>query len=110
MKFEIGTTLYLYTARNGKFNVWEGVVTENKRRYYTRPMVMFKKGTTYEFVPKENEIGSIQPGGPRLWLTERDDALAKKLFLEYELEKLEELKRAMAKKEELIKVLREGLE
>lgn len=30
MNFEIGQVLYLYTARNGKFNVWEGVVVENK--------------------------------------------------------------------------------
>lgn len=67
----------------------------------------FAKRAQTERLPNGSEIGSIQPGGPRLWLTERDDALAKKLFLEYELKKLEELKQAMTKKEELIKVLRE---
>jgi hypothetical protein len=107
MSFEIGPALYLYTARNGRFNVWEGVVVENKYRYWTKPVVKFAKRAQTEKCPNENEIGHIQSGGPRLWLTERDDALAKKLFLDYELGKLAELKRAMTKKEELIKVLRE---
>ncbi len=105
--FEIGMTLWMYTARNGKFSVHEGVVTENKRRYWTRSIVTFKTRSTFDFLPKDDEIGHIV-SGPKLWLTERDDALAKRLFLEYEEEKLEGLKRTMAKKEELIRVLREG--
>lgn len=108
MNFEIGTKLYLYTARNGKFNVWEGVVVESKYRFFPRPVVKFAKRGQTETCPYECEIGYVQSGGPRLWLTERNDALAKELFLEYVLEKQEELKRAMAKKETLIEVLREG--
>lgn len=108
MEFKVGQTLYLYTARNGKFNIHEGVVTENKRRYYSRMMVAFTTKTTLEFLPKESEIGHIISGGPRLWMTERDDALAKKLFLEYEEEKLAELEKKIAKKKELIRVLREA--
>lgn len=110
MKLEAGMPLYLYTARNGKFNVWEGVITENRRRYWTRLVVKFKKRSGVEFLPKEDEIGCIVTAGPKVWLTERDDALARKLLLEYEEEKLKELERAMTKKKELIAVLREGMD
>ena len=110
MKLEIGTPLYLYTARNGKFNVHEGVVTENRRRYWSPLIVKFEKRSGVEFVPKEDDIGHILTSGPKLWLTERDDVLARKLLLEYEEGKLAELERVMAKKKELIAVLRESEE
>lgn len=107
MEFKVGQTLYLYTARNGKFNIHEGVVIENKKRYWTRLVVEFKTRSSFEFLPKDHEIGCVCAGGPRIWLLERDDALAKKLFLEYELELLAKLERQIAVKKELIKVLRE---
>ena len=44
MKLEAGMPLYLYTARNGKFNVHEGVITENNRSYRSRLVVRFKGG------------------------------------------------------------------
>ena len=108
-KIEIGMPLYLYTARNGKFNVYEGMVTENKRRYWTQRIVTFKKRASTELAPKEDEIGHVLTKGPRLWLAERDDALARRLFLKYEKKKLEELKKQIDKKRELIAVLKEGL-
>lgn len=110
MKLEAGMSLYLYTARNGKFNVWEGAITENRRRYWTRLVVKFKKRSGVEFIPREDEIGRVVTAGPKVWLTERDDALARKLLLEYEEEKLEELERVVAKKKELIRVLKEGMD
>lgn len=108
MNFKVGDRLYLYTARNCKFHIWEGEVFERKGRYYGRLAVKFKNRTQMEMCPKETAIGHILGGGPRLWLTERDDALARKLFLEYEEGKLFELEKQVAKKRELIKVLREG--
>lgn len=109
MNLEAGMPLYLYTARNGKFNVYEGVITEDRRRYWTWLVVKFKKRSGVEFLPKDDEIGRVVTAGPKVWLTERDDALARKLLLEYEEGKLKELERAMATKKELIRVLREGL-
>lgn len=110
MNFKVGDHLYLYTARNCKFHVYEGTVEESKKRYYLKHVVRFSGRTQLEFCPTENEIGHILGGGPRLWLTERDDALARRLFLEYEEDKLYEMEKLVARKRELIRVLKEGIE
>lgn len=110
MKMEIGSTLYLYTARNGKFHVYEGMIVENKRRFYMKHVVRFDGRTQLEYPPTDKQIGRVLGGGPRLWLLERDDNLARKLFLEYEEEKLKQLEKQYNKKVELIRVLKEGLE
>ena len=106
MNFKVGDHLYLYTARNCKFHVYEGTVTEAKRRYINR-VVKFSNKTGFEFCPTERQIGHVLGGGPRLWLLERDDALARRLFLEYEEDKLLELEKQLARKRELIRVLKE---
>lgn len=107
MDYKIGDRLYLYTARNGKFNIYEGEVVVSKRGYYSKCQVDFKNRRTREWCPRGDQIGHVLGGGPRIWLLERDDALAKRMFLEYELGKLAELEKAIAKKKELIEVLRE---
>ena len=108
MKLEAGMPLYLYTARNGRFNVYEGVILENRRSYWSRLVVKFRGRSGVEFLPKKDDIGRVVTAGPKVWLTERDDALARRLLLKYEEGKLKELERAMATKKELIRVLREG--
>lgn len=105
--FEPGTTLYLYTIRTGEFRIHKGTVIEG--RYGPgRPgwrKVSFITKQAKEFCPNTNEIGIIQTSGPRLWLTERDDAKAKQMFIEFEKGKLAELENQVAKKKALIKML-----
>lgn len=107
--FDLGDKLWCYTARNGKFHIWEGVVAKDSRAYWSRPHVKFK-GSKWDFVPRDEDIGRIVTRGPKLWLTKRDDNLARKLFIEYEEAKLEEMKQSIEKKRELIRMLKEGLE
>lgn len=108
MAFEVGDTLVLYVARNNTLHIHEGVVSFNK--HYYRNFVIFTDGRAHERVPNRDRIGKIQGGGPRLWLTERNDNLARKMFLDYETNKLEALERQVKRKKQLIEVLREGLE
>ena len=102
---EVGTTLYLYTIRTGKFNVYKGKVIENKYGISAYRKVAFETRTNKEWCPNKSEIGVILTGGPRLWLTERDDVKAKKLFVKHEKAKLAELKEKVDKKKALIKML-----
>ena len=111
MSYVIGDKLYLYIVRGTTLRIHEGVVSEPKTRglcYGTRkPVVIFESGHLAELVPGKGAVGHIQSSGPRLWLDERDDALAKRLFLEYEMEKMAELEQKLEKKRELIKMLEE---
>ena len=103
MKLELGTTLYLYTIRKGDFTVHKGMVVADKRGWYRK--VAFETRADKVVCPDISEIGVIQTGGPNIWLFERDDDKAKKMFLEYELGKLALLEDQLAKKKALIKML-----
>jgi len=105
MAINIGDTLVLYTARDGKLNVHKGIVVRNPKRY--TPVVIFEDRRYQDFVPKESKVGRIIGYGPKLWMYERDDELARKMFLEYEMGKLEQLEKQIERKKRLIEVLRE---
>lgn len=107
---EVGSKLYLYTARDGRFTCHEGVVITGRHYHYpSTRYVKFDDGHSKEFIPKEHEIGKLMGARSRLWLTERDDEFARKLFLDCERVKLEELERHVTRKKNLIKVLEEGV-
>lgn len=105
-KVEAGTTLYLYTIRTGQFKVHKGEATDDKYGPRYRKVV-FETKINKERCPNVEEIGVIQTGGPRLWLTERDDDKARKMFIQYEEDKLFELEKQVVKKRALIKMLEE---
>lgn len=107
MYCEVGTVLYLYTIRSGEFRVHKGKVIKGKygNKYAVYHKVHFETRAAKEFCPKVNEIGVIQTGGPRLWLTERDDKKAAEMFIEFEKNKLAELEAKVDKKKALIKTL-----
>ena len=103
MRPEIGTTLYYYTIRKGDFTVHKGAVVTDRRGWYRK--VAFETRSDKLVCPDIYEIGVIQTGGPSIWMFERDDDKAKKMFLEYELGKLALLEDQLAKKKALIKTL-----
>lgn len=104
-RFEPGDTLYLYTIRTGKMKVHKGTVGVNNRTWWGGLNVTFDSKTNKDVCPPVESIGVIQTGGPRLWLTERDDEKARALFIDYELGKLAELEKQVVKKRRLIKGL-----
>lgn len=99
-----GETVYKYTLRNGEFFAHEGTVVEGG----SRKCVYFKAKSSTERYPKETEFGVVHTNGPSLWLAERDDELAKRIFIEYEEQGLADLQKQFERKTELIKLLKEG--
>lgn len=103
--FEAGTTLYLYSIRTGEMKVHKGTVINGTGVYQRYPRIRFDTRQGKGWCPMRKEVGVIQTGGPSLWLTERDDAKAAKMFIDYELSKLAEMEKQVVKKRRLIKML-----
>lgn len=98
-----GKILYRYTLKGNKFNVREGVVNYTGFRF----LVNFRDGGAMVRCPRAEDIGKVRAVGCSLWLTERDDTLAKKLFIQYESKKIAELQKQIDKKNETIIMLME---
>ena len=99
--FENGTVLYRYTVKNGKFFVHEGVVNDTG----FRKLVNFKDRSPTLRCPRIDEVGKIKTVGQSLWMTERDDAKARKMFIAYESKKITELNKQIDKKVDTIAIL-----
>ena len=103
---EHGKILYRYTVKNGKFFVHEGVVNDTG----FRKLVNFKDRSPTLRCPRLDEIGKIKTVGQSLWLTERDDAKARKMFINYEINKIVEMEMQIKRKKDNIRMLREGMD
>lgn len=103
---ENGKILYRYTLKDGKFFIHEGVV--NWCGF--RPMVNFKDGAPTQRCPREEDLGKIRSVGRSLWLEERDDKKASKMFIAYELKKIDELKAKIERKKETVNMLWDSME
>ncbi|MBQ1189666.1 MAG: hypothetical protein IIX57_04560 [Lachnospiraceae bacterium] len=108
MLIEPGVKLYRYTIRNGKFKCQDGVVDEVNGRM----RVIFDGGASSARCPKDNDIGIVRHVGPSLWLCEKDDELAKQIYLDYEKHRLISLRRQIGKHAEIMNMLKSemGLE
>lgn len=95
--------LYFYTIKNGKLFVHEGTV---KSMYDTRKRVCFSDRSSPRRYP--NQFNVIDTTGPNIWLTERNDEAVKRIFIEYEEQKLAELEEQIERKKQIIKMLKEG--
>ena len=105
-QLNIGDEVFKYTLRRGELRVHKGVV------YMDGGYESVKFGwREYSggLCPREHELGIIMTDGPNLWLTDRDDELAARIFLEYEEQKLIELKKQVEVKKELISMLKRDL-
>ena len=102
MIIKFGDKIYKYTVRNGKLFIHEGVVTE----YRGRKFVYFEDSSPRTRCPKDEEIGMIRSNGPSLWLLEKNDELARRLFIEFEEKGLSELKKLIERKNELLNMLK----
>ena len=100
-----GKIVYRYTVKNGKFFVHEGVVNDTG----FRKLVNFRDGSPTLRCPRDEEFGSIRRVGHSLWMTERDDAKARKMFIDYEINKIVDMEMQIKRKKDTIKMLREGM-
>ena len=99
---KMGETVYKYTLRNGEIFVHEGMVIEQG----SHKNVYFKTKGLTERYPKKTEFGIVHSSGPSLWLSDRDDELAKCIFVEYEERCLTDLQKQIERKLQLIKALK----
>lgn len=102
MTKNIGEIVYKYTLRNGKLFIHEGEIIERG----IRKCVYFKDEKTTVRLPKENEFGICHSNGPSLWLADRDDELARRIFIEYEERGIAELQGMINRRTALINILK----
>lgn len=87
MTKQVGTNAYLYSRWRGRFEVQEGYV---RPAAYSIGHAIFEiDGTKSKHRQCSTEPGVVCNGA--VWLTERDDALARKIFTEYEWKRIAEL-------------------
>lgn len=98
---EKGKVLYRYTVCKGKFFCHEGVVNDSG----FRPLVNFRDGSQTVRCPRDGDIDTIRRVGHSLWMTERNDKLARQMFIEYEQQKINELNRQIDQKMNIIAML-----
>lgn len=103
----MSTTGYLYSRYRGKFEVHYGNIFpmnyDRRRNEYVKFSYSngrFDKHTTCWAKPGVMHYGA-------LWLPERDDELARKLFLEYEKDCVKELEERIARHRSTIEVLKD---
>lgn len=105
MPINTGDILYRYNVRHDRLIRYTGTVTNlNGRR-----VVIFRDGVSTVRCPREQDIGIIRTGqsvGPSLWLTERDDELARQMHLAYEESRLSKLKKQIEDKKKIIEILK----
>lgn len=80
--------IYLYTRWQGKFKVLEGHV-EYSRYYRGHARFIYQNGRKEKYVQCGLEAGIVS--NRVVWLTERNDELARKIFIEYERDRISEL-------------------
>ena len=105
MSKKVGEKIYMYTMMNGKFNVREGTIEEDEchRKFIVYPD--FGRDSYY-FRATRRGFGIII-NGITLYLEDRNDELAKRLFIEHEENDIAELEEKIGRKLENIKMLKD---
>lgn len=86
----IGHVMCKYYFDDGQLKVAEGVLVERKNKKF---VAFNSKDVPDESFPGYRNIERVWKGGDILWLTERDDALAKRLFTEYHVGIIKDLQK-----------------
>ena len=104
MTIEVGSRIYYYTLdRNAKIHVHECEV-----KLHGKHMVVLVDEYRTKLL-KTIDFDIVQANkSVRVWLKERNDELAKNLFIEYEEQSLAELQEQIKRKSEKIKILKGG--
>ena len=102
MTVNVGETMCKYFMEDGRFVIHEGLVIEQDGQRY----VNFGSVKSLERFPRYRDIGRVWKDGETLWVTERDDELAKRLFTEHWVKHIEELQKQIDEASEYIKIVR----
>ena len=94
--------IYKYTLQEGQVTVQEGEPVECGNCYY----VQFELGKAPEKALKKKDIGRVWKDGSVLWLTKRDDELAKQLFTQYGVNRIVELQKEIDQVADMITLVR----
>ncbi|MBQ1189663.1 MAG: hypothetical protein IIX57_04545 [Lachnospiraceae bacterium] len=104
MAIEPGTTLYRYTVRGCKFHVSKGVVNICSGR---KRVVLSDGDLRHRSVrcPRPEDLGVVRNNGFVVWLDDRDDELAKQIFIDFENHKINQLQKMIDSKREIVEML-----
>lgn len=86
----IGHVMCKYYIEDEQLKVAEGVFVERKGKKFVE---FNSKDIPDESFPGYRNVERVWKGGDILWLTERDDALAKRLFTEYHVDVIKDLQK-----------------
>lgn len=100
---KVGDKIYWYTAKHNKFIIYECEIIEVHNEKY----VNFNDGHHGKRRLSRIEFGVIQ-NGVSLWLIERNDELAKSMFVEYGEQFISKLQKQIDDRLKLIELLRES--
>ena len=101
--FNVGDKVCWYTAKHNKFLIYEGEIIEEHNKKY----VDFKDGRHSRHSLWRVKFGEIQ-NGVSLWLPERNDELAKSMFIEYGEQFISKLQKQIDARLKLIKMMKES--
>lgn len=100
---EIGKIVYQYTLKSGAFHIHEGIIIED----VCRKKVYFKDKGVKTRLPEE--FGVLQSCGQTLWLTERNDEYAKRVFIENLERRISDLYKQIKTTKKQIEILKSEL-
>lgn len=98
-----GHTLCKYYIEDNQLKVVEGVLENRSGRKF---IAFGSKEVPDESFPGYRNIERVWKGGEVLWLTERDDTLAKRLFTEYYVETIKDLQKQIDEAGDKISMIR----
>lgn len=87
MTIEDSDFVYRYTLQEGEIDVKEGEVIECGNRKF----VQFEAGVAPVKCPRAQDFGRVWKDGKTLWLPERNNEEARKLFTKYGVDRIREL-------------------
>lgn len=100
-----GHILCKYYIEDDQMKVIEGVLVDRAGKKW---IVFDSKTVPDEHFPGYKNVGRVWKGGEILWMTERDDAEAKRLFTAYHIEVIKDLQKQIDGIAERIGMIRES--
>lgn len=106
-ELNVGDIVYRYRVTEGKLKVDKGKVQELvKHRHDYLYRITFDDGH-YDIMPAKGEFGKVHVG-VKLWLSERNEKLARNLFIAHEEKRISKLQKDIENINKLIETLWES--
>ena len=95
MKHEFDNVAFLYTRRKGYFEVIKGGVVLTKRPRWDNSRFYYTADGKEKYINCAHHAGEMLNG--TVWMVRRNDELARKIFLDYEREQINNLEYKLEK-------------